>query len=103
MRVALHTLTMSALVPIRRRFGRTTITSGWRSEERNLLVGGKRNSRHRYHAWPAQPAVDFVCQTMDPEDWAGFLEDLFPAAAGVGTYARHCHVDLRPVRTRWTG
>lgn len=103
MRKGLHEVTMRALVPVRRRYGRTTITSGWRSDAHNTRVGGVTNSRHRYHAHPTQPAVDFLCATMDPEDWAGLLEDLLPTSAGIGVYGRHVHVDLRPVRTRWTG
>lgn len=43
----LRALCVNVLEPLRRRFGVLRITSGYRSERLNSLVGGAKNSQHR--------------------------------------------------------
>lgn len=52
-----HLLCVFALDPIRERFGKTTITSGYRTEQRNLEVGGSPTSQHLFGE-----AADFICR-----------------------------------------
>ena len=39
-------LAVNCLEPIRQQFGKTTITSGYRTEEQNKACGGAKNSQH---------------------------------------------------------
>lgn len=98
----LEDLVQRYLEPLRARFGRTQVTSGFRTAAVNERVRGARSSFHRYdlpNRWGV--AADVVCATGRPAAWAAFLEQL--GAGGVGRYDTFVHVDNRRERARWRG
>lgn len=95
----LRQLCQDYLQPLRDEFGRTTITSGFRSRHHNVSVGGAPMS---YHVWMhGRPGVaaDVVCQRGNPRQWYEFLDRL--GAPGLGLYDTHVHVDNRQRHARW--
>jgi len=95
-------LVSAYLDPLRRRFGATVITSGFRTLRVNELVGGAPESFHRYDWKPGRGvAADFFCATGTPAQWASFLDRL--GAGGLGLYQEFVHVDTRRYRARWRG
>ena len=54
---ALRTLVTQVLQPLRDRFGRCKVNSGFRTELHNRHVGGETNSFHRYELHPERPGV----------------------------------------------
>jgi uncharacterized protein YcbK (DUF882 family) len=98
----LQDLVAELLDPLRSRFGRTTVTSGYRSAEHNAAVGGAPRSFHRYELQPGRGvAADVRCARGGPREWAAFLDSL--GAGGLGTYRDFVHVDTRAARARWSG
>lgn len=91
------------LDPVRRRFGETIITSGYRSREYNEAIGGASQSRHIWDEHDLTPAVDFRCATGSPRQWYDFVDGLLGNTGGLGLYSTHVHVDRRPEEARWTG
>lgn len=90
------------LEPLRARYGRVTVHSGYRTAAVNRRVGGAVNSFHRYDlAGRYGVAADVTCAKGRPSDWATFLEQL--RAGGVGRYGSFVHVDNRRVLARWRG
>jgi uncharacterized protein YcbK (DUF882 family) len=87
------------LEPLRERFGRTTVMSGYRSREYNHRVGGAQNSMHIYTEHPGHAAADVVCERGTPRDWYELLDRLSPG--GLGFYSDHVHVDNRAGHARW--
>ena len=94
---------------MRAEFGPCTILSGFRTEERNRLVGGAPSSYHRWRANSLTPiAVDVTFPRGFPHEWAKFAERLLQrhngGTGGTGVYAsaRFLHLDNRgSVRARW--
>jgi chromosome segregation ATPase len=90
--------------PLRARFGAVRVNSGYRTRSYNAAIGGASNSVHIYDLHPGAVAVDFVCASGRPSDWAAFLE---ARADGLGRYATFVHADNRARigwgRSRWTG
>lgn len=84
---------------IRTEFGKPiVITSGYRSEEHNVEVGGVRNSLHTLGQ-----ACDFRPEWKDIED-LGRLQWIalkLNPTGGVGLYDGWCHVDIRGWQARW--
>lgn len=64
------------------------ITSGYRCTNQNSIVGGTKNSYHKYGL-----ACDIKIEGMDPE----FLKEYAIRAMflGIGTYPNFTHLDLR--------
>ena len=56
----IRSLTTNILQPLRDKVGRVNITSGYRCEALNKLVGGVRNSQHL-----SGKAVDFKCSNLE--------------------------------------
>ena len=66
------------------------ITSGWRSNEKNIQIGGHNDSPHLYGK-----AVDISCSTSNER--AEILEAAIPLGfCGIGIYDRHIHLDVKP-------
>jgi len=80
-------------------FGVCTVHSGWRSIERNELVGGARQSFHLGRRAPAAIAADVSFRSGSPRQWYAALDRLGPG--GLGLYDTHVHVDNREGRARW--
>ena len=97
---------------IREHFGKAvTITSGYRTEHYNnvtLPAKGIKTSRNSQHLLGR--AADIQVQDTDPLAVAAYAESLMPGWGGVGRYPVKAgrakgwvHVDVRPVKSRWTG
>lgn len=72
-----------------------TITSGWRSERVNNLVGGAAGS---YHV--KAMAADFNVKGKTPKEVQAWL-DMTGFKGGVGYGSTFTHVDIRPSKARW--
>lgn len=71
------------------------IHSGYRTPERNRLVGGVRNSLHMMGM-----AADFSVQGVAPHAVQRLLMNW---TGGLGQYRTFTHVDIRSHRARWRG
>jgi len=102
---ALRTLVTDVLQPLRDRFGRCTVNSGFRTELHNRHVGGETNSFHRYELHPSGPASDLTFARGSVNEWAAEARRLLGTnRGGIGRYPSQnfIHVDLGPMR-RWDG
>lgn len=69
------------------------VTSGYRSPEHNLKVGGAFDSYHIQGM-----AADIQIQGMSPRQVQAYLTGW---SGGLGCYPTHTHVDIRPYKARW--
>ncbi|HSC92965.1 MAG TPA: D-Ala-D-Ala carboxypeptidase family metallohydrolase [Gaiellaceae bacterium] len=101
---ALRRLVTQVLQPMRDRFGRCTVHSGYRNARHNQHVGGVANSHHRYDVRPDAPAADVSFDRGTVNEWAAEARRLLGNVGGVGRYPsqRFVHVDLGALR-RWDG
>jgi hypothetical protein len=102
---ALRTLVTEVLQPLRDRFGRCTVNSGFRTELHNRHVGGETNSFHRYDLHPSGPASDLTFVNGTVNQWAAEARRLLGGSrGGIGRYPQQnfIHVDLGPMR-KWDG
>lgn len=98
----LERLVRDVLQPMRSRFGRCTVTSGYRTAALNRRAGGAARSFHRYDLAPGRGvAADVVFATGDPVAWSEMAMRL--GAGGVGRYRSFVHVDTRRAPARWSG
>lgn len=94
---------MSILEVVREACGNKpiSITSGYRSKQHNINVGGAKNSQHVYGR-----AADFKVKGMTPKAVAGVLETLIAQGkipdGGIGIYKTWIHFDFYKPR-RWKG
>ena len=94
------------LQQIRDHFGKPlTITSAFRTASHNKTVKGATDSHHCYGK-----AADIWISGVTVEQIAAYAETLLPNRGGIGRYpekagraAGWVHVDVRPVKSRWTG
>ena len=87
------------LQKIRDHFGRAvTITSAYRTPQRNKAVGGTTYSQHLYGM-----AADIKVKGISPKEVARYAEKLMPRSGGIGVYATFTHVDVRATKARWNG
>ena len=104
---ALRRLVREVLQPMRDRFGRCEVHSGYRNAAHNGHVGGATQSRHRYDLFPAEPAADVSFASGTVEDWARLarrrLRRDVGDVGGIGRYptSGFVHIDLGPKR-KWT-
>ena len=79
-----------------------TITSGYRSPEHNLKVGGVKNSQHL-----KGKAADIITSTYSPFALAEMIEYLIEQGkikqGGIGIYNSFVHYDIRGTKARWQG
>lgn len=77
-----------------------TITSGYRSPEHNVKIGGAPKSTHTLGQ-----GVDFKVQGMAPTAVAAIIERLISQGkipqGGLKAYASWVHYDIRGTRARW--
>ena len=102
---AVKRLARDVLEPMRAKFGQCRVNSAFRSEAQNKRVGGVTNSRHLYHRFPNEPAADVTFAQGNPHQWAAEAERLLGNRGGIGIYPSQnfTHVDIRPVKARWSG
>lgn len=67
---SLQALVTNILQPIRDKFGRVKVTSGYRSPELNASIGGSKTSHHCYGY-----AADFEVEGMDNKELAEWIRD----------------------------
>jgi uncharacterized protein YcbK (DUF882 family) len=89
--------TLRLVESVRERFGGTTITSAYRDLAYNTVIRGSIGSRHMQF-----DALDFLCATGTPREWADFLRQKRTAGefrGGIGVYVTSgfCHVDTRGI------
>lgn len=94
------------LDPMREKFGRGTITSGFRTGGANgwnARVGGVPDSYHVYTERMTAPATDVVFAMDTPSQWGAEARRLLAASGGVGQYNRSgfVHVDRRGYVSIW--
>jgi hypothetical protein len=105
---ALRRLARDVLQPMRDRFGRCDVHSGYRNAAHNGHVGGVTQSRHRYDLTPGEPAADVSFASGTVEEWARMarrqLRRRVGDVGGVGRYpsSGFVHIDLGPKR-KWSG
>jgi uncharacterized protein YcbK (DUF882 family) len=77
-----------------------TITSGYRSPERNAKIKGAKNSQHVQGT-----AVDLKVQGLTPKEVAPIIEKLIKDGkmkqGGIGVYSNWIHYDIRGTKARW--
>lgn len=95
---ALQHLCLTYLEPLRARFGRVRVTSGFRPAPYNRAIGGASESMHIYD-FPGRDfevvAADVVCERGTPQEWADFLEQFKPGGLCPYPSSGFCHVDNR--------
>jgi hypothetical protein len=99
---ALTRLCEEVLEPLRERFGRCTIMSGYRPTAYNARIGGAKFSQHIYDLHPNTVAADLTFESGRPSDWAQVAESLCERG-GLGRYPGFVHVDNRGTKARWSG
>ncbi|WP_420601495.1 YcbK family protein [Flagellimonas sp.] len=77
-----------------------TVTSGYRSPEHNLKVGGVPNSQHLLGK-----AADLIAKDLTSKQLSRIIEKLTVqgqiAEGGIGLYNGFVHYDIRGARKRW--
>lgn len=96
---ALRKLCIEVLEPLRSRFGRCHVYSGFRTPATNAEVHGAAQSYHIYTARRRAPAADIGFDRGTPQQWADAADRM--GVNGLGTYSTHIHVDQREGRARW--
>jgi uncharacterized protein YcbK (DUF882 family) len=99
------------LEPLRRRYGRCDVVSGYRDPSYNQRIGGARASAHMCGQGGGIHAVaaDVRFETGAPDDWARSAEPLLKrryGGGGLGVYpglGGWVHLDDRSWRARWRG
>lgn len=74
------------------------INSGYRTEERNIDVGGALYSRHKYGC-----AADITVNGKTPKQVYDYLNKKYPNCCGIGLYSSFVHIDSREEKSRWNG
>lgn len=98
---AVRRLAREVLEPMRDKFGRCGITSGYRTRPYNADIGGASQSQHIYDDSPDSVAADAWFERGTPAQWADEARRL--GIGGVGQYNRSgfVHVDNGPRRDWW--
>jgi hypothetical protein len=97
------------LEPMRAKFGRCWILSGYRHERYNQAIGGARHSQHVYEHSFESVATDLRFARGTPAQWAAEARRLRTTKnrgkGGVGRYDRSgfVHVDNRGYKADWSG
>lgn len=87
------------LEAIRSHFGKPIIiTSGYRTPEYNIKVGGVAKSQHTLGL-----AADIKIKGVKPSDIASYARILMPTYGGIGIYSTFTHIDVRNTLANWKG
>lgn len=90
---------VNVLQKIRAHFGKSvTITSAYRTPNKNKAVGGETYSQHLYGR-----AADIKVKGVAPKTVAAYANKLMPTSGGIGIYSTFTHVDVRSTKSRWNG
>jgi uncharacterized protein YcbK (DUF882 family) len=90
---------VNILQKVRTHFGKAvTITSAYRTPEKNKSCGGSFYSQHLYGR-----ACDIKISGVSPKTIAAYVEKLMPKSGGIGIYKTFVHVDVRAAKARWKG
>ena len=88
---------VSVLQKIRDHFGKSvTITSAYRTPQKNKAVGGTTYSQHLYGR-----AADIKISGVTPKKVAAYAETILKNKGGIGIYSTFTHIDTRPTKARW--
>lgn len=104
----LEYLCRTYLEPLRKKYGRVTINSGFRTKRYNARVGGASRSMHIYTIQDGNDqAADITCAKGRPSDWHRTLNYLRNkkrgGKGGLGLYRTFVHVDIRDYKADWRG
>lgn len=96
------------LEPLRAKYGRVTILSGYRTVAHNRRVGGASKSYHVYTIHDGNDqAADIKCARGTPAQWHATLNWLRKTKrggkGGLGLYSTFVHVDMRDYAANWRG
>jgi len=104
----LSALCRQFLEPLRAKFGRVTINSGYRTKRYNASIGGASQSYHVYTIHDGNDqAADITCARGTPREWHAFLAGIRQrkrnGRGGLGLYSTFVHVDIRDYKADWRG
>jgi uncharacterized protein YcbK (DUF882 family) len=104
----LEALCRQFLEPMRKKYGRCTVHSGYRTRAHNARVGGEPNSFHIYTMHDGNDqAVDVSFARGNASDWhrtANWLRSRKRnGRGGLGRYSSFVHIDLRDYKADWRG
>jgi uncharacterized protein YcbK (DUF882 family) len=96
------------LEPLRKKYGRVTINSGFRTASYNRKINGASQSYHIYTIHDGNDqAADVRCARGTPADWHRTLNWLRRTKrngrGGLGLYRTFVHVDIRDYAADWRG
>lgn len=96
------------LEPLREKYGRVSVHSGYRTRSYNAKVGGASNSFHIYSAHDGNDqAADISCAKGSPREWHATLNSIRNRKrngnGGLGLYSSFVHVDIRDYKADWRG
>ena len=104
---ALQDLCVRYLEPMREKFGKAQILSGYRTKAYNIRIGGAAKSQHIYDQHPESVAADVRFEKGTPQQWYDFADQLTKRNrhGGVGKYvdSAFVHLDNRAGQARWSG
>lgn len=107
---ALRELCVHLLEPLRAKYGRARINSGYRTRAYNRSIGGAEASQHIYDDGPRSVAADVTFERGTPARWARSArwrfrtKRVWRGRGGIGTYPAQnfVHVDSAG-RRDWNG
>ena len=104
----LQALCRQMLEPMRRKYGRVSVHSGYRTASHNAAVGGASASYHRYDIHDGRDqAADISCERGTPAQWAAtanwLRNERRNGKGGLGIYSTFIHIDIRDYPATWRG
>jgi uncharacterized protein YcbK (DUF882 family) len=96
------------LEPLRAKYGRVHVNSGFRTPSYNRKIGGAAQSFHIYTMHDGNDqAADVTCTKGDPRGWHAYLNSIRRkergGKGGLGLYPSFVHVDIRDYQANWKG
>jgi uncharacterized protein YcbK (DUF882 family) len=104
----LEYLCRTFLEPLRKKYGRVKINSGYRTRRHNARIGGASQSFHVYTIHDGNDqAADITCARGTPAQWHRTLATIRrkkrQGKGGLGLYSNFVHVDIRDYKSDWRG